>query len=423
MQRSAAPGSVALDWAGADAPFRVFRAATPGAITDPSSVLGDTAARTWTDQPPPGPIQYYMVTSTSDLRAVTFAREGALGNFDQDFGVPDGAHARVFGTTSIVDTTVDATAGPFDTVSTRLSEVDAAAPRCVADLGPLNEPTYLDDAVEGKLRWRHEVSTVAWHAATRRWVMLWHTYPANAAGDRLFSYGWIGLKTMSNVASPPPPAPPLTTPAPDLATLTPRETRLFVGLLTDPRLQAASDAWATGTPHDPVPGDTRYVLFTEPGALYVGDVLYLALTGMTCPANPCVGDVLLFSSTDEGATWAYRGRPLVPADAGRFNPLFQFFTAPSLYVDPGSGRVRLIVSPQNPLQIYQGLFEFEFADLATATLKRDGTGAPIATYVIPPASPLIHEGAGSFDPLTGGRMIGKTFGGEPAPFRVFEKSP
>lgn len=419
VQRGATPGAIALDWAGADTPFRVYRAATPGAITDPASVLGDTAARTWTDQPPPGPIQYYLVASTSDLHAITFALEGALGNFDQDFGVPDLAHARMFGATSIVDHAADG----FDTVSSRLSQVDASAPRCALDLGPLNEATPLNDPVEGALHWRHEVSTIAWHAATRRWVMLWHTYPANAAGDRLFSYGWIGLKTMSNTASPPPPAPPLTTPAPDLATLSPRETRLFIGLLTDSRLFPASEAWATGTPRDPVPGDTRYVLFTEPGALFVGDVLYLALTGMTCPGNPCIGDVLLFSSNDEGATWTYRGRPLAASDAARFNPTFQFFTAPSMYVDPGSGRVRLIVSPQNPLQIYQGLFEFEFADLAAATLKRDATGTPIATYVIPPASPLIHEGAGSFDPLTGGRMIGKTFGGEPAPFRVFEKAP
>src|SRR5205807_361063 len=103
-----------------------------------------------------------------------------------------------------------------------------------------------------------------------------HVYGQNAVTN-----GWIGMKTMSNSAN--------SWPDPVMSTLSAKETRLFVGSQYQSGLQGTSDTWAQGTPFDPcaLPAATcpnSYIVYTEPGAIYDGDTLYVALTGNYCPS-------------------------------------------------------------------------------------------------------------------------------------------
>ncbi len=351
---------------------------------------------------------------------------GNKGNFDLDLAVDNhvsGAQAATYGTHS--QTSVD-TAGYF-LVRNRLGKVLDANPRVVSDVVALNDNHATFDLFEGDLRWTHEVSTVAWDPITRKWHVFWHTFPKThpAAsppyGKNKVQFGWIGMKTMSNIGG-------SSHPDPNLSTLSAKETRLFRGKTYDARLQPSTDAWAQATPSDPVPGNTKYTAYSEPAAYNDNGVLYVSMTGFSCPTPlTCAGDVIMVRSTDGGATWSFVGVTLAAADAARFDARYTNFTASAIYRSPSDGTLRLIVSPVGRGTLgagtYQGILEFEFTSLVAGTVVRDATGKPVTRFEIPPEGSSVFTGAGSFHHGTGNRSLGRHQLGDTLPFRSYEWVP
>jgi len=413
LEKGPGDGEVTLRWTGGDPSFDVYRAEQPEVVAAPENLLGSTEGREWTDGASPDPVAYYLVESSSDLRQLGFASEGLDGNFDLDLGVPGGTRGGRpgdYGAYSVVNPGAES----FVLVHGELGFIDAAAPWCVEHVLRINEVHPGSDPELGELRWVHEVPTVTRSADDGRWHLFFMTYPENADGERLFEYGWLGHKTMASLPGP--------AVEPDPASLDAREERLFAGLAWNDRLAGSTDGWAEGNPRDPVPGNTRYVAYAEPAAWSEGGRLYLALVAIFCPGDDCRGDVILLRS-DDGEDWEFRGTLLVADDAKAWSPLYTHFTAPAFFRAPEDGSLRLLVSPTNVFDTYQGLVEFEVDDLDAARLVRDEAGRPVARFEVPPEGPFVHTGAGCLHGILGRRVLGKHFPGEPRRFRVFVFDP
>lgn len=354
----------------------------------------------------------YAATSTR----FTYADAGANGNFDMDMAVyRSQATAGTYATHSYV---YQDSLGK-DLIKTYLGFVTNSSLYNVGSVAQLNTVTSGTDLQIGEYRWVHEVSTMAWNPVSKKWVFFWHTYPRNGASsdDRKFAYGWLGRKTMDNTAN--------NYPDPSTSTLSSKEDRVFVGSGYDNRLQSVADPWAQGTPSKlVVPGD-KYLLYTEPGAIYdSAGVLYMAVTGMYMSGSTALGDVILIKSTDDGLTWTYVSCLLTPSDASYINSGYSFFTASSLY-KTSSGAYRIIVSPQSSMSgLYAGLREFEFSSLSSGTLNKDSNGHPILTFSYATSTFLFnHNGAGSFHYGTGHRIYGGAAFFQTPLFRVYDYLP
>ncbi|MDQ7088711.1 MAG: hypothetical protein Q9Q13_13010 [Acidobacteriota bacterium] len=409
-----AANEVTLRWTGADPGFELYGSEDPTAVVTPENLLTSTREREWIDSQPTGHVRYYLVRSSSSLQQLGFESQGPDGDFDLDLGVAEGlwrGRAGAFGAYSRV------ASGPasFTLVRTELGFVDAAAPRCVVAVTDINDITPASDPQFGELRWVHEVPTVTWRRKNGEWNLFYQTYPEDASGERLFDYSWIAHKSMRNRPTP--------DAEPDIDTLSAKERRLFAGLAYNDRLTAATDPWAHGEPIDPVPANTKYLVYTEPGGHVSRGKLYLALSAMFCPdGGACEGDIVLLRSAD-GEAWEYLGVLLAADDAKPFGAFFSYFTAPAIYRSPDDDTLRLIVTPANTFDVYQGLYEFEIEDLDAARVLRNAQGRPIPRFELPPESPLVHTGAGSFHHGLRQRIVGKHFPEEPGRFRVFTHEP
>jgi hypothetical protein len=367
---------------------------------------------------------------------------GTMGNFDLDLQVNNGLsgpftpYNATYGTHSVTSTD----ASGFFIVTNRLGFVlTHNSPEFVRDQnaggGGLNAPTQLPANTSGapftqEGRWTHETSTVAFNPATtsRKWTTFWHTmvksHPFSGSGDPYYippSYvcgdnsqsaplgknfpanGWIGMKHWSNTSD--------SQPNPDLTTLDAKETRLFVGLGYDNSLQSITNSWATGTPFDPVPGNSKYAVYSEPGAYLDTSTgtLYVAMSGNYCVGSQGYNDVLLVKSTDDGATWQYIGVVLTAAQATAIDSTWVAFTASSLHQNPSDGTIRLIVTGVSTGGIYQGIVEFEFSNIATGTLLTVGGNPAVQGFEA--KQPGNFTGAGTFNLSTGKHVEGQVNGG------------
>jgi hypothetical protein len=321
---------------------------------------------------------------------------GNLGNFDLDLQVNNGLTGifapwnATYGTHSAVN--VDGSG--FIDVNSHLGFVlPSNSPEFVRDQnaggGALNAASVLSSGTSGSPfsqegRWVHETSTLAFDPATssRKWMAFWDTLvkshpfsgpsdpyyiaPTNACtdfatsqplGKNFGNYGWIGMRTWSNSSA--------SQPDPDLSTLSAKETRLFVGTGYNNAIESTTNSWATGTPFDPVPSDTKYLVYSEPGAFRdpSSGVLYVAMTGNWCSGSEAYGDIILVKSSNDGATWQYVGVVLTAAQATAIDSTWAYFTASSIHQDPSDGSIRLIVTGMQFYASggdYQGIVELSF---------------------------------------------------------------
>ncbi len=397
---------------------------------------------------------------------------GPFGNFDLDYGPR--STTGTLGTFGVHTYTafqspdghfIPHTRLSFSPDSTPLQVNDRAALNAVSGAHNVSSALYPPNGGSG--RFVHETASVAYHAPTKKWFAIWASFmkirPQDTPADPDISYygenlpglGWIGMKTFSDV-------PGSTGPNPAWGpVLNQKEARLFVGdaheeglyqgdARNPPTFDVSSWADIATGPSDPFPNAApRYTAYAEPGALFVGDVLYVAMTGIWCTApddvRTCRGDIVLVKSTNFGATWVAVGEVL-DTDPGLPHcgePIgASLRTATSLYIHP-DGTKRMLVSPLVPINaeaaLYQGVCEYIFYDIGQADLMPQGAG------IYPPASgstfnagPFIQNGAATYHPfkqrIVNGRHENSCLTAQPPyppavppanckPYREFELNP
>jgi len=355
-------------------------------------------------------VAVYAATST----LFTFADAGNRGNFDMDM-----SGYRTEGTPGVyaIHSYVYKDAFNKDLQKNYMGFVSTSSPYNVASVAQLNECTAYTDPILGELRWCHEVPTMSWNPILKEWVCFWMSYPRSteSSGDLHFELGWLAKKTMDNTAN--------SYPEPDTATLSTKETRLFYGTMYDDRLESSTGAWAQETPYLlTVPGN-KYIMYSEPGAIYDSDgTLYMSITGMWLDNGVAQGDVILIKSTDDGDTWTYVSLLLEPADAGYINSAYKFFTASSLY-KAADGSFRIIVSPQTEWRFYAGLREFKFSSLSSGILV-ESSGHPVLQFSYATSTWIFnHNGGGCFSPVTNHRTYEKGSIFSQITFKVYDYAP
>ena len=241
--------------------------------------------------------------------------------------------------------------------------------------------------------WQSETSTVVYdpHASVptgERWKMLYHRILWANNIPYYVSYSWIEMKQASTVAG--------------LAAATP--VKLFGGSLIKndaPSLTntaapiGGAPAFALNTKHAEL---TNCGLFGEPSLLATGDTLYMALDCQLLGGASVEPYVVMFKCTSPCtmtnlASWTYLGRVTTPADAAAINSAYKGLSAPALTTQ--GGRYYLITTPvATSGDRYDGCQVYEFADLTTGLLQRNGAGGPL----LPPVAQVTgisntHNGA------------------------------
>jgi len=233
--------------------------------------------------------------------------------------------------------------------------------------------------------WEQETPQLTNDAAdsdpTRRWKMLWHryTYIHNTLTDAhgpAHENGWISLKIAGTPNG--------------LASAT--ERKLFTGYFYN----TANDVYI-GMPEFPLAslhaGLADCAAFAEPGMLPVGDGVYVVLRCAPLPATTDIGKIVLLKCTHTVAkafaACAYIGNFLADTEAPDHGP-YNGFSAPDL-VKVGAKNY-LIVTPTNN-DGYRGCMVFEVANLASASLVRDGMSKAVLVKSINLNSTSDHFGA------------------------------
>lgn len=270
------------------------------------------------------------------------------------------------------------------TVRTRLtSSNDAGA--SWADIGLLNDTLPAAAPSPYEAWWQQEVSFVSFDAgdadAARRWKMLWHryTYVHNTATNThgpAHENGWISFKVAVSAN----------------ALVSAPERKLFTGYAYN----TANDVYI-GPPEFPLAslhaGLSDCAVFTEPGMMAVSDGIYVALRCAPAPSTANIGKIVLLKCTHSVAkafaACSYLGNFLTDTEAPDHGA-YDGFSAPDL-VKAGT-RNFLIVTPTNN-DGYRGCLVFEVANLASATLVRDGNGKAVLVNSINTTSASDHFGA------------------------------
>ncbi len=225
--------------------------------------------------------------------------------------------------------------------------------------------------------WRYEVSSLVSDPtdpeASRRWKLFVHRYFWEPTRDRMFTHGWIALRTAAHPAGVWSEEVPLF--GAGKSPLAPyHETRVDVNAL---------DASLKNT-----------VVYSEPGALADEGRLYVSLSALR-PRLGVTGvriiyHIILLASDDHGATWRFVSTLLDPEDAGRFG--YDWFDGSSLTRE--HGQFFLFASPGTKDVMHDGTVAFAFESLAAGRLRRDANGRPIlAAYFAP--QPGIFSGPGA----------------------------
>lgn len=303
---------------------------------------------------------------------LSFAGVGSHGIFDPSVTLDPG-NGRLWMSYSAVEPSLSWPAQNIDVVATRLAYSDNSG-MTWTDSGAIVSD-FLDVTIplaapNDAGTWVNEVSQLIYDPgalATERWKILWHHY-LTVNGNRLFEHGWIAMKTAST---------------PEALAAAP-EIKLFGSYLYDPGNNTAGGSSRSPVGEAPlIQLDTldpalNTCLFTEPGLYAVNEALYLSLQCehlsdsnrlivlFKC-ASPC--------DTGNAANWSYLGTLLQKSDATTFG-FDSGFAASGLFASAGS--VYLVVTPVQTsgapwVDYYSGCRVFEFADIDTALLQKNGS--------------------------------------------------
>ena len=368
---------------------------------------------------------------------ITFSGGGELGIFDPSIARDPGT-SRLWMSYSAVDESQFYDPLIYWGVSIRLAYSDdngitwqdagvAVSTFSEHTVGPLTvtNPAPPIDA-DSKGIWQSETSTLIYDPAAseaQRWKLLWFQY-LHADGTSYFlDYSWLAMKA---AATPP-----------ELAAATAVKLFAGYGLQTDGQNTGAPAYSPIGGPPaihlnsdltQAPPGvdltDLQTCVFAEPGLHATSSAVYLSVfcaeVGPTtthyiehfrCP-SPC--------DMDNAASWVYLGRILSPVDAAAAAGS-DHFQAPALVEQ--NTRTFLIVTPVDVTvgNRYDGCRVYEFADIDSGELMRDGGGQLIEIQRVDGRAGT-HQGAcAAFSGLQGG-IIYSQFDPADAPetFRIFK---
>ena len=267
--------------------------------------------------------------------------------------------------------------------------------------------------------WGSETSTVVYDPhpgvpSGERWKMLYHRVLWVNSNPYFVSYSWIEMKqagTAAGLAAAPP-------------------VKLTGGYLIK------NDAMSLTNTAAPISGapafalDTKHIdlgscgLFGEPSLMATSNTLYLALDCyiVGLPIQPYV---VMFKCTSPCtmtnlASWTYLGRVTTPADAAAINSAYRSLSAPALTTQ--GGKYYLITTPvATSADRYDGCRVYEFADLTTGLLRRDGTG-----QLLPPVAQVTgisatHNGACAHHAaLSNGMLHSQLEINTPEIFRIYQ---
>ena len=256
-----------------------------------------------------------------------------------------------------------------------------------------------------------------------RWKLLWFQYLHADGVSYFLDYSWLAMKA---AATPP-----------DLVTATAVKLFAGFGLQTDgqnteapayspiggpPAIHLNTDLTQAQAGADLE--DLQTCVFAEPGLHASGAAVYLSVfcaeVGPTttqyvehfrCP-TPC--------DIDNAASWVYLGRVLTPADAAAAADS-DHFQAPAIVEQ--NTRTFLIVTPVDVTvgNRYDGCRAYEFADIDSGELARDGGGQLIEVQRVSGRTGTHHGACAAFDGLQGG-IIYSQFDPADAPetFRIYK---
>lgn len=368
---------------------------------------------------------------------ITFTGGGELGIFDPSIA-RDPGNDRLWMSYSAVDESQFYVTSIYWGVSIRLAYSDdngstwqdagvAVSMFSEHTVGPLNvtNPAPPIDAGSNGI-WQSETSTLIYDPAAseaERWKLLWFQYLHADGVSYFLDYSWLAMKAAATPTG--------------LATAT--AVKLFAGF----GLQ--TDGENTGSPaFSPIGGppainlnkdltrapagvnlaDLQYCVFAEPGLYATGSAVYLSvfcaevfpiaahyIELFQCP-SPC--------DIESANSWVYLGRLLTPADAaaavGR-----DHFQAPAIVEQ--DARTFLIVTPVDVTvgNRYDGCRVYEFADIDSAELARNGGGQLIEIQRVSGKTGTHHGACAAYDGLQGG-IIYSQFDPADAPetFRIYK---
>ena len=368
---------------------------------------------------------------------IAFAGGGELGIFDPSIA-RDPETGRLWMSYSAVDESQFYDPSIYWGVSIRLAYSDdsggtwqdagvAVSTFSEHAVGPLTvtDPAPPIDAASNGI-WQSETSTLIYDPGApeaERWKLLWFQY-LHADGTSYFlDYSWLALKAASTPTG--------------LAAAT--AVKLFAGF----GLQAQGAI--TGSPaFSPIGGppaihlnseltraragvdlaDLQYCVFAEPGLHATGSAVYLSVfCAQVFPA--ATHNIELFQcpspcDIDNAASWVYLGRILTPADAAAATD-GDHFQAPDI-VEHNS-KDYLIVTPVDVTvgNRYDGCRVYEFLDIDSGALARNGGGQLIEIQSVSGRSGTHHGACAAYEGLQGG-IIYSQFDPADAPqtFRIYK---
>ncbi len=368
---------------------------------------------------------------------ITFAGGGELGIFDPSIARDPGT-GRLWMSYSAVDESRFYDPSIYWGVSIRLAysddngitwqdagvAVSTFSEHIVGPL-PITNPAPPIDADSNGI-WQSETSTLIYDPSAseaERWKLLWFQY-LHADGTSYFlDYSWLAMKA---AATPP-----------ELATATAVKLFAGFGLQTNgqntgapafspiggpPAIHLNSDL--TRAPAGVDLTDLLTCVFAEPGLHATNSAVYLSVfcaeLGPTtnhyiehfrCP-SPC--------DIDNAASWEYLGRVLSPVDAAAAAGS-DHFQAPA-FVEQNN-KTFLMVTPVDVTvgNRYDGCRVYEFANIDSGELARDGGGDLIEIQQIAGRTGTHHGACAAFSGLQGG-IIFSQFDPADAPetFRIFK---
>jgi hypothetical protein len=367
---------------------------------------------------------------------ITFSGGGELGIFDPSIA-RDPGDGKLWMSYSAVDSSVFYSTDLYWSVSIRLAHSDdnggtwtdagiAAAPYTERVVGPMTV-TAGQPAIGGTSAgiWQSETSSLIYDPgapAGERWKLIWFQYLNANLVSYFLDYSWIAMKTAAT---------PL-----DLATATP--VKLFGGFGIQPQGEI------TGSPSfSPIGGpaavalnadlttaavgeslsDLTSCVFAEPGLAATDTTVYLSIF---CMDVSVLEESLLHFKCDSpcdmanAAGWEYLGKLLTPADAADAVNR-DHYQAPAV-VRQG-GMTYLLATPVDTSvgNRYDGCRVYEFTDIDTSALLRDG-GGDLIEVTAANGQPDLHNGAcEALDGMDGG-IIYSQFdpANVPETFRIYK---
>jgi hypothetical protein len=369
----------------------------------------------------PTPGSPSAAAAATTLNPVTFRPSGSDGNADLDIQVDNQRPGRLRAYWGVVST-VDFDKKGYFHVRTDIGSV-ATGSLTMGNARRINGNATSTDPVTpfDTLDWVHETPSMAYDPVTKKWVVIYYSYPKqhptsiDILGNALPQYSWIARKVIPNRTG-------ISYSKPNLTKIPTKEDRVLCATACSGALYNSTASWAQGTPQAVGTIDgVNYILYTEPGIIAdAAGHIWMSITGMhnigTMTSPDFVGDVLLFKSTNDGASWTFIARTLNYTDATQVGA--SYYSGSQLHV-LGSN-VYLDVSPAlSSNGTYHGLVEFKYTSLSKGTVVRNGS-YPRAYYSAnDPSCPQVGSG-GYFPPTGRHQMTIVCSGQQNHAFKVYE---